>query len=116
LSLERVVNAIMGLGLSETDALVYVFLAVNGPHKAKEISKKTKFYKEQLYRSLKNLKNKHVVKVSIEYPTVYYAVTFEEVLGLLAQIRNEQAQALRETKDELLSSWKKIVQKNSKNS
>ena len=34
----------MSLGLSETDAQVYVFLALNGPHKAIDITKKMNLY------------------------------------------------------------------------
>jgi sugar-specific transcriptional regulator TrmB len=111
-----VIKAIMDLELSEDDARVYVFLALNGPHKAREITNKMKLYKEQLYRSLNNLKNRNVVKATFDYPAVFSAVPFEVVLDLLAEIKKEQAQALEEVKDELLSSWRSIVKKNSCNS
>jgi sugar-specific transcriptional regulator TrmB len=116
MSLERVVKAIMGLGLSEADARVYVFLALNGPHKAKEITKKLSLYKKQLYCSLRNLKDRDVVKATVDYPAIFSAVPFEVALDLLAEIKKEQAQALQEVRDELLSSWKSIMKENSKNS
>lgn len=106
----------MGLGLSEVDAQVYVFLALNGPHKAKEITEKMNLYKKQLYHSLKNLKDKDVVKASVDFPAVFSAIPFEVVLDLLAEIKKEQAQALLEVKEELLSSWRNIIKKNSSNS
>ena len=105
----------MGLGLSETDAQVYVYLALNGPLKAKEITKQLGLYKEQLYRSLKNLKDKDIVKASVDFPAVFSAVSFEEVLDLLTEIKKEQAQALRDVKEELLASWKSVIKKNSNN-
>jgi sugar-specific transcriptional regulator TrmB len=106
----------MSLGLSETDAQVYVFLALNGPHKAIDITKKMNLYKEQLYRSLRNLKNKEVVKSTVNYPAVFSAIPFEEILDLLAEIKKEQAQALRDVREELLSTWKNMTKKNSKES
>ena len=105
----------MGLGLSETDAQVYVYLALNGPLKAKEITKQLGLYKKQLYRSLKNLKDKDIVKASVDFPAVFSAVSFEEVLDLLTEIKKEQAQALRDVKEELLASWKSVIKKNSNN-
>jgi sugar-specific transcriptional regulator TrmB len=107
LSLERILKAIMDIDLSETDAQVYVFLALNGPHKAKEITKKMNLHKEQLYRSLNNLKGKDIVKATLDYPAVFSAVPFEVVLDLLAEIKREQAQALQEVRKDLLDSWKK---------
>ena len=109
------IKVIMGLGLSETDAQVYVYLALNGPLKAKEITKQLGLYKEQLYRSLKNLKDKDIVKASVDFPAVFSAVSFEEVLDLLTEIKKEQAQALRDVKEELLASWKSVIKKNSNN-
>jgi sugar-specific transcriptional regulator TrmB len=114
--MERVVKAIMGLGLSEADAQVYVFLALNGPHKAREITRKMNLYKKQLYCSLKNLKDRDVVKATVDYPAVFSAVPFEVVLDLLAEIKKEQAEALQEVREELLSSWRSIIKKNSNNS
>jgi sugar-specific transcriptional regulator TrmB len=113
-SLERVIKALVGLGLSETDAQIYVFLSLNGPHKAREIAKKMGIYKEQLYRSLKNLRDKDVVKSTIDYPAVFSAIPFEKVLDLLAEIKKEQAQALWDVREELLSSWQNMTRKNPK--
>ena len=115
MSLERVIKVIMDLGLSETDAQVYVFLALNGPHEAKQIIKKMNLYKRKLYRSLKNLKDKDVVKSTFDYPAVFYAISFEEILDLLSKIKKEQAQVLQETKDELLTTWKTLLKKKSNN-
>ena len=106
----------MSLGLSETDAQVYVFLALNGPHKAIDITKKMNLYKEQLYRSLRNLKNKEVVKSTANYPAVFSAIPFEEIIDLLAEIKKGQAQALRDVREELLSSWRSLTEKDKEKS
>jgi sugar-specific transcriptional regulator TrmB len=89
---------------------------LNGPHKAREITRKMNLYKKQLYCSLKNLKDRDVVKATVDYPAVFSAVPFEVVLDLLAEIKKEQAEALQEVREELLSSWRSIIKKNSNNS
>ena len=115
LSQERVLKAIMSLGLSETDAQVYVFLALNGPHKARELTEKMSLHKEQLYRSLKSLQKSEIVEATVDrHPAFFCAVPFERVLDLLAKIRKEQERALREVREQLLFSWEKIAEKNSK--
>jgi len=106
----------MDLGLSEVDAQIYVFLALNGPCKAKDMTEKLSLYEEQLYRSLKNLRDKDVVKASIDYPAVFSAIPFEEILDLLAEIKKEQAQALSDVREELLNSWREMAQETSEKS
>jgi sugar-specific transcriptional regulator TrmB len=52
------------------------------------------------------LKDKDIVKATVDYPAVFSAVPFEVVLDLLAEIKKEQAQALQEIRKDLLESWK----------
>ena len=70
-------------------------------------------YKKQLYCSFKNLEEREVVKASVDHPAVFSAVPFEVVLDLLAEIKKEQAQALQEVREDLLSSWRSIIKKKS---
>ena len=102
----------MSLGLSETDAHVYVFLALNGPHKAREIATRMNLYKEQLYRSLRSLQDKDIAKGTVDHPAVFFAIPFEKVLDLLAEIRKEQESVLRKAREELLSTWQSMTSKN----
>jgi sugar-specific transcriptional regulator TrmB len=51
------------------------------------------------------LKDKDIVKATVDYPAVFSAVPFEVVLDLLAEIKKEQAQALQEIRKDLLESW-----------
>ena len=52
LSLERIIKALVGLGLSQSDAEVYVHLATTGPATARNIMDTLAINKRQLYRSL----------------------------------------------------------------
>ena len=113
MSLDRVLRALMDLGLCEVDAQIYVFLALNGSYKAKELTKQMNQNKRQVYRSLKNLKENCVVVSSLDVPAVFSAVSFEKVLDTLSIKKQAQAQALEKVKEELLRSWKKMVEQNS---
>ena len=107
-------ETLVSLGFGLKDAQVYIYLALNGPHKAREITVKL-LYKELVYRSLRNLQNKEVVKATSGHPAVFSAIPFEDVLNLLAEVKREQEKALREVREELLSNWRKMIKKNSKN-
>ena len=109
MSLERVLKTLEGFGLSRMDAKVYVYLAKKGPKKGRELANALQVTKQQLYPSLKNLKNKGVVTASLERPALFSAVAFEKVVELLIKIKVEQAKAIKETKEELLSSWRSMT-------
>lgn len=105
----------MSMDLSETDAQVYVFLALNGPHRAREISRRMNLYKAQLYRSLRNLQDKDIALATADSPAVFSVIPFERLLDMLVKIRKEQEGALRDAREELRSSWQKVIKRNSKN-
>jgi len=116
LSLERILKALVSLGLSQTDAEVYIYLATEGPTKARNITNSLTINERQVYRSLKRLQNKGITIADGERPFEFSAVPFEDVLDLLMEIKKEQAQALQESRKEFLSSWRKIVEENSEKS
>jgi sugar-specific transcriptional regulator TrmB len=103
LSLERIFKALVSLGLSLTDAQIYVYLATVGPAKAIRIINYHKINKRRVYRSLKRLQDKGITTASDDCPFEFSAVPFEEVLDLLMEIKKEQAKALQASKEELIS-------------
>jgi sugar-specific transcriptional regulator TrmB len=113
LNRETLSKALVNLGLSETDAEVYVFLAVEGPQKGKKIAEALNLYKQQLYRSLKSLRNKGMVNVTPVRPALFSAVPLEKVTYFFVKAKVDQAKALQEKKEELLATWKSILKKES---
>ncbi|PVX25682.1 MAG: hypothetical protein CW716_07520 [Candidatus Bathyarchaeum sp.] len=99
------------LGFTETDTQVYSFLATEGPHNAGEMAEVLNLHRQKLYRSLKKLQNKGIVNASFDYPVKFSAVVFDRVLDLLITVKMEQQQALQESKQELLSTWRSITKK-----
>ena len=113
MSKERVIRALEGLGLTQVDAQVYIFLAINGPHKEKEIMRILKLQERQVQRSLKNLQNIEIVKTIGEHAAQFSAVPFEEVIDLFIEVKKEQAKTMHESREELLSSWRETIEKKS---
>ena len=106
MSLERVFKALVDLGLSETDAQVYIYLATKGPVKARNIVIYNRVSKRQIYRSLKRLHGKKIVMINSEYPAEYAALPFDEVLTMLIETKKEKAQAIKKRRQKILSSWR----------
>ena len=115
LSKQRIIKALEGFGLSQDDVQVYVFLAKEGPHTLREIMGKLNLYESKASRCLKDLQDIEIVKTIGEQPIKYSAVTFEEVIDLFIEVKKEQTKTMQESREELLSSWKTLLKKNSEN-
>ena len=75
------------LGLLERRSNILIF-STEWLLKAKEMTQQVGLYKEQLNRSLRYLRDRNVVKATVSFPAVFYAIPFEEGLDLLTEIRN----------------------------
>jgi sugar-specific transcriptional regulator TrmB len=102
LSLKRIIKVLGNLGLSQTDAQVYIYLATNGANKARTIVDYLNVNRGQVYKSLKRLQKKRVTIASDEHPIEFSAVPFEDVLDMLMKIKKEQAKVLQAIKEELI--------------
>ena len=102
LSLELIIKALVGLGLSRSDAELYVYLAKKGPQKTVDLAKALTYNKREIYSSLRNLQTKDLVTKD---HTLFSALPFEEALELLISKEKEKAQAVHKSKDEILVSW-----------
>ena len=108
-------NPLVNLGFTETDAQVYVFLTTEGPQKARDIAEALNLYKQLLYRSLGKMQSKGIIKAS-GYPARFSAVPFDKVLDLFIKANIEQAKHVIRNKEELLSSWRSITEKDDEKS
>lgn len=103
MSLELIIKALIGLGLSRSDAEVYVYLAKKGPTKIVDLAEALTHNKPKIYSSLRNLRTKRLV---IKDPPNFSALPFEEALELLIKRKKKQTEAMIEQKKELLVNWK----------
>jgi sugar-specific transcriptional regulator TrmB len=103
LSLERIIKSLESLGLSQSDAQLYIYLATTGPKKAKDMINALTINKRQVYRSLKHLKNKGITTINDKRPFEFTALPFDMVLDLLMEVKREATKALQASKEELIS-------------
>ena len=106
MSLERIFKALVSLGLSQTDARVYIHLATKGPAQARRIIDNLSVTKRQVYRSLNRLQNKSIIIANDKRPKEFSALPFETVLDMLIDLKHEQAQDIKKRRKELLSNWR----------
>ena len=115
LSLKRVIEALVSLGLSHTEARIYVFLEKNGSRESIDIAQALKLHTKALTRDLRNLQDKQIVKASAQKTVEFSAVYFEKTIDLLIETKKEQALVWQEGKKELLKTWRSLIEKESSN-
>jgi sugar-specific transcriptional regulator TrmB len=113
LSFELLIETLVGFGFKPTDAQVYLFLAKKGPKRGKDLVNSLKLTKQQLYPSLKKLKEKGIVNSSYERPAIFSAVAIERALDMLIKKKIEETQNMIRNKEELISSWRSMTSNSS---
>jgi sugar-specific transcriptional regulator TrmB len=109
-------TTLINLGFTESEVQVYVFLITEGPKKARDIAEALKIQKNQLYCILKKLRSQGIIIPSFEYPARFSAVSFDQILDLIIKARVEQQEALEASKQELLSTWRSMTEKDDEKS
>lgn len=109
MSHERVLRVLVNLGLTQIDAEVYVYLARQGPSKAREIAKALKMREQNLYHSLRSLQSKELVNVAVGRPAEFSAITFDKALEFLIKAHLKEAQNIEQEKDEILNQWHSMI-------
>ena len=113
---EELLRILVDLGIKRLDAEVYLYLATRGPKKGRIVYNELKISKQQLYRSLRKLQSRGMVNASPEHPARFSAMLFDKFLDLLIKAKKEQAKSLQASKEELLSSWRSITEKENEKS
>ena len=111
LSLERIFKVLVSLDLSQVDAKVYMFLALLGPKNTLSIVNNLKISKQQISRSLRKLQERGIIFGDLCNQNEFSALPFEKALDLLIKTEKVKTQILQETRQPLLSDWKKTITK-----
>jgi sugar-specific transcriptional regulator TrmB len=108
-------KTLVNFGFRQCDAEVYVFLTLNGTHKASDIAKANRIYKQQVYRALKNLQNQKIVSRTQEVPAHFSALPFDKLLDLLKKANLQEAKRIEQNKDSFLALWDSTVKEKQAN-
>jgi sugar-specific transcriptional regulator TrmB len=91
MSLERIIKALIGLGLSRSDAEVYFYTAKKGPQTVMDLHNSLNYSRHQVSNSLKTLIAKKLVN---KEGTIFSALPFEEALEMLIEREKEKAKQI----------------------
>lgn len=111
LSLNRIFKALIDLGLSENQVKVYIFLETKGSKKATRLANELEINRKHIYRILKCLQKRKIIKASNEIPAYFIAIPFKEALSLLIHCKKKNAKKAQKNKNDLLTEWKNMLKK-----
>lgn len=114
MSLQRIYEALINLGLQENDARVYIYLGTHGLRKSHSICNELKIKRQQLHPILKKLQNMHLINASGHHPSIFSAVPFETALDELINLKLKQSKKILEHKNQLIKYWESIEWDNNK--
>jgi len=92
---EKIVLNLIQLGLSKSEANVYLALSNGGAFPVDAMSKKTGIEVHVAYRVLAKLKNKGFIEAIGGYPIKYQAYPIEEALNHVFKIQEEKVEKIR---------------------
>ena len=94
-------HRLIGFGLSEKEAHMYLHLLKFGPKTPSPIAKSLKTYREDVHRTLTSLIEKGMVRPSLDSPTIYAAVDLESALESAMKKHESELREMEVRKREL---------------
>ncbi|MGZ4864772.1 MAG: TrmB family transcriptional regulator [Halobacteriota archaeon] len=95
------ITRLIGFGLSEKEAKLYLHLLKYGPKTPSPLAKSLKTYREDVHRTLTELIEKGMVRPSLDSPTIYTAVDLDLALESALQKQQSELREMEERKREL---------------
>ena len=95
------VARLIGFGLSEKEAQLYLHLLKYGPKTPSPLAKSLKTYREDVHRTLTSLIEKGMVRSSLYAPTVYSAVDLDTALEAAVKMHESELREMEARKREL---------------
>jgi sugar-specific transcriptional regulator TrmB len=92
---------LIGFGLSEKEAQLYLHLLKYGPKTPSPLAKSLKTYREDVHRTLTSLIEKGMVRPSLDSPTVYAAVDLDAALNSAVKKHESELREMEKRKREL---------------
>jgi len=95
------ITRLIGFGLSEKEAQLYLHLLKYGPKPPSLLAKSLKTYREDVYRTITGLIDKGMVNPSLETPTVYVAVELDIALDSALKKHETELREMERRKQEI---------------
>ena len=95
------ISRLIGFGLSEKEAQLYLHLLKYGPKTPSPLAKSLKTYREDVHRTLTSLIEKGMVQPSLDFPTIYAAVDLGDALESAVKKHESELREMEARKREL---------------
>jgi len=102
LSEETIKNVLKNSGLTEKEAEVYIFIAKHDVRKGSEIAQLLRKDKAQVFRILRRLQAKGFVEGTLDVPSRFTVVPFENILDSLVTEKQDEVNTIKRAKKDLL--------------
>ena len=99
-------QALTALGLTNSQAKVYLALAKLGKPTAKEVSTVTQVARQEVYRVLVELQKLGLVEKVVSVPSKFRAISTDDAFSILMERRKRETSELQETISEMLKKSK----------
>jgi HTH-type transcriptional regulator, sugar sensing transcriptional regulator len=114
--MKNLFDTLKQLGLNQSEIKIYIYLSKKGVHSALDICTELHLNKQHVYPLLKNLQNKGLIYATFEHPAIFYAISFEKVLDMIATSKIEEAKNAQKDKNLLFKIWQSLLSNGAKNS
>ncbi len=101
--MEKALTALMNLGLAQTEARVYIYLAKKGSHTKEELAKVLSISNQHVRQSLNTLQRKGFITSKTINRAIYVAVPLERVIENIVKVETEAAKRLEQEKEKFFS-------------
>jgi len=101
-----IIQFLRNLGLSRRETDVYLFLAKSGVSSTSFAARRLKIERVQAYRIFKKMQEKGFIAATLEKPTRFTAVPFEELLEAFINAKKTEVQSFVDQKESLTASWR----------
>jgi HTH-type transcriptional regulator, sugar sensing transcriptional regulator len=98
---DEFITRLIGFGLSEKEAQLYLHLLKYGPKMPSPLAKSLKTYREDVHRTLTSLIEKGMVRPSLDTPTIYTAVDLNAALDAAVKKHESELREMEVRKREL---------------
>jgi sugar-specific transcriptional regulator TrmB len=98
---DEFIRRLIGFGLSEKEAQLYLRLLKYGPKTPSPLAKSLKTYREDVHRTLTSLIEKGMVRPSLDSPTTYTAVDLDTALESALKRQESELREMEARKREL---------------
>lgn len=102
-------TSLVGMGLTNNEAKIYVLLAKKGAKKASEVAKLLSFARPQAYYLLRSLYKKGIVSRTMHSPARFVAIQFSDALTTLLDIQKQRLAKVERESHALLNVWSSIA-------